>query len=415
MQNDKHTLYQIGKCINLRSDVDPILSEKGADALLLFSESLHDSNMYYMTGFLAPDPFLLIKKVGNPPMLLVNSMEYQRAKQQAWAKDVHSYAEYDYFNIAKSAKDPQLAGLKFIASVLKKEVGEKPLVAVPQTFPALLFDFLRNEGLNVKPFSNLIEKARETKEPDEIKEITNVQRIMEKVVSKIIDTIANSRTEPNGALTYKANGRKETLTSGKVKAMMGHAFLDNGIVNEDPIVACGPKSALPHYSGEADDKFKANQPIIFDIFPQGIRKRYFTDMTRTVVKGKAPKQIKKMFDAVQQAHDACIDAIHAGVVGSDVYNLCCDVLEKAGYESTRGGKQTEKGFIHGLGHGVGLAVHEGPGMGELSKFPVSEHAVVTVEPGLYDPKIGGVRIEDIVEVTKKGCRNLTKMPVQLEI
>jgi Xaa-Pro aminopeptidase len=235
------------------------------------------------------------------------------------------------------------------------------------------------------------------------------------VISKIIDTIANSKIEPNGTLTYKADGRKETLTSGKVKAMMGHAFLDSGIVNEDPIVACGPKSALPHYSGENEDKFKANQPIIFDIFPQSIRKRYFTDMTRTVVKGKAPKQIKKMFDAVKQAHDASIDAIHAGVVGSDVYNLCCDILEKAGYESTRGGNQTEKGFIHGLGHGVGLAVHEGPGMGELSKFPVSEHAVVTVEPGLYDPMIGGVRIEDTVEVTQKGCRNLTKMPVQLEI
>ncbi len=401
--------------MNVRSDIDSILSEKSADALLLFSESWNDANMYYMSGFLAPDPFLFIKKVGKPPTILVNSMEYPRAKQQALVKDVRSYVEYDYFNIAKTAKDPQLGGLKFIASVLKREVGQKPLVAVPQAFPALLFDFLRSEGLNVKPFSNLIERARETKEPDEIKEITSVQRIMEKVVSRIIDTIANSKIEPNGTLAFKTEGKKEILTSGIVKSMMGHAFLDNGIANEDPIVACGPKSALPHYSGEADDKFRANQPIILDIFPQSIKKRYVTDMTRTVVKGKAPKQIKEMFEAVRQAHDSCIDAIHAGVIGSDVYNLCCDVFEKAGYESTRGGKQTEKGFIHGLGHGVGLAVHEGPGMGELAKLPLGEHSVVTVEPGLYDPKIGGVRIEDIVEVTKKGCRNLTKMPIQLEI
>jgi Xaa-Pro aminopeptidase len=399
----------------LRSDIDPILTEKGADALLLFSESIHDANMYYLTGFLAPDPFIFMKKVGSPPMLLINAMEYQRAKQQSMVKDVRSYVEYDYFNIVKSVKDPQIGWLKFIASALKKDIGQKPLIAVPPAFPALLLDFLRSEKLNVKPFNNLVEKARETKEPDEIKEMTTVQRIMEKVVSKIIDTIANCKAEANGTLSHKTNGKREALTAGQIKVMMGHAFLDDGVVNEDPIVACGPKSALPHYSGEADDKFKANQPIILDIFPQSIRKRYTTDMTRTVVKGKAPKQIKKMFDAVLEAHDASIDAIHEGVIGSDVYNLCCDVLEKAGYETTRGGKQTEKGFTHGLGHGVGLAVHEGPGMGELSKFPLKEHAIVTVEPGLYDPKIGGVRIEDIVEVTKKGCRNLTKMPIQLEI
>jgi Xaa-Pro aminopeptidase len=138
-------------------------------------------------------------------------------------------------------------------------------------------------------------------------------------------------------------------------------------------------------------------------------------MTRTVVKGKASKELKKMYETVLETRNAVLDNLHAGVLGSDMYNLVCDIFEKAGYQTTRGGKQTEKGFTHGLGHGVGLSVHEGPGMGETYKFPLKEHAVVTVEPGLYDPKIGGIRIEDIVEVTKKGCSNLTKMPIQLEV
>jgi Xaa-Pro aminopeptidase len=110
-----------------------------------------------------------------------------------------------------------------------------------------------------------------------------------------------------------------------------------------------------------------------------------------------------------------MDAIQAGVLGSDVHDVCCDVLEKAGYETTRGGKQIVKGLTHSLGHGVGLDIHEGPRISELYKFPLKEHNIVTVEPGLYDPDVGGLRIEDIVEVTKEGCSNLTKMEIQLEV
>jgi len=399
----------------LRADIDQILVEKGAEALLLFSESCKDVNMYYLTKFLAPDPFMLLKKVGKPPTILIKSMEFQRVKKESIVRDVRSYAEYNYLNIVKAAKDPQVGEMKFLASVVKKEIGKKSLIAVPQSFSALLMDFLRDEGLNVKPFFNLVEKARETKEPDEINEMVAVQRVTEKATSEIMETISNCDMGSGGTLIYKENGRKQPLTVGKVKSLIGHAFIEHGInTPEDMIVACGPKSAMPHYFGESGDVLKANQPIILDISPQSIRKRYLTDMTRTVVKGRAPKEAKKMFDAVLEARNASIDALHAGVLGSDMFNLCCDVLEKAGYETTRGGKQIEKGFTHNLGHGVGLEVHESPGMSEVFRFPLKEHTVVTVEPGLYDPKIGGVRIEDMVEVTKRGCRNLTKMPIQLE-
>jgi len=399
----------------LRSDIDQILSEKGAKALLLVSESFKDANMYYLTQFLAPDPFILFKKVGNPPTIVITAWERQRAKDESIVKDVRSTDEYNYFKIAKAAKDPRVGWMKFIASVVKRELGKKSLIAVPQSFPALILDFLRDEGLKVKPFFNLVEKARETKEPDEINEMTAVQRITEKATSKIIETISDCDIDSKGTLTYKKDGKRQPLTAGKLKSLIGHAFIDHEVITEDTIVACGPKSAMPHYSGEPADVLSANQPIIMDIFPQSLRKRYCTDMTRTVVKGKASKEIKKMFETVLEARNASLDALHAGVLGSEMQNLCCDIFEKAGYQTTRGGKQIDKGYLHSLGHGVGLAVHEGPGMGELTKFPLKEHNVVTVEPGLYDPKIGGVRIEDIVEVTKKGCRNLTKMPIQLEI
>ncbi len=400
----------------MRRDLDSILAEREADALLLYSESFKDPNMYYLTRFLAPDPFILLKRIDNPPTIVVSSMEFPRAQKESIVKDIRSYADYNYLEIIKAAEDPRMGVMKLIASITKKELGEETIVSVPYNFPTMVTDVLREEGLTIKPMFNVIEKARETKDPEEIKEIKRVQEVVEKVAAEVIDLIADCDVGPKNTLIHKKDGKKKPLTVGEVKALMGHRFLDNWCaIEEELIVACGPPSADPHYNGNPEDKLKANQPIILDIYPRSMRKRYWTDMTRTVVKGKASDRVKRMFDAVLEARNACIDALHEGVLGSDMFNLCCDILEKAGYDTIRGGKQIEKGFIHGLGHGVGLQIHEGPSMSEVYKFPLKEHSIVTVEPGLYDPKVGGVRIEDIVEVKKKGCNNLTKLYIQLEI
>jgi Xaa-Pro aminopeptidase len=399
----------------LRQDLDNILAEKGAEALLLYSESFNEVNMYYLTKFLAPDPFMLLKKVDNEPVIVINQMEYPRAQKESIIKDVRSYLDYNFLEIAKSTPEPKLGVLKFISTVAKKELGIGTKIYVPSNFPAMITDVLRTEGLTIMPLFDVIEKARETKETDEINEIRAVQAVVEKVTRQVISLIANAEVDGNGTLIVRTDGKKEPLTVGKVKEIFGHQFLDGGCVMDDIIVACGSKGAVPHYFGNPEDELKANQPIIFDIYPKSLRKRYYTDMTRTIVKGKASKEVKKMFDAVLEARNASLDTIKARVLGNEVYNVCCNVLEKAGYSTTRGGKQITKGFLHSLGHGVGLQVHEGPGMSELYKFALEERNIVTVEPGLYDPKVGGVRIEDIVEVTKTGCKNLTKMEITLEI
>jgi len=400
----------------MRKDLDSILAEREADALLLYSESFKNPNMYYLTRFLAPDPFILLKKLDSLPTIAVSPMEFPRAQKESIIKDIRSYADYNYLEIIKAAEDPRLGVMKFLASVAKKELGQETAISVPYNFPALATDVLREEGLDIKPMFNVIERARETKEPDEVKEIERVQEVVEKVTTEIINLIADCDVGPKNTLTHKKDGEKKPLTVGEVKALFGHGFIDSWCaIEEELIVACGPPSADPHYEGNPEDKLKADQPIILDIYPRSIRKRYWSDMTRTVVRGRAPEKVKKMFDAVLEAKNACIDALHEGVLGSDVFNLCCDILEKAGYDTIRGGKQIEKGFTHGLGHGVGLEIHESPTMSEVYKFPLEEHSIVTVEPGLYDPKVGGVRIEDIVELRKDGCNNLTKMYIQLEI
>ena len=400
----------------LRRDLDNILAEKGAEALLLYAESFKDANMYYLTKFLAPDRFILLKKVDSDLILAINPMEYPRAQKESIVKDVRSYMDYNYLEVVKSAKDPKLGGMKFIATVVEKELGKGPNIYVPPNFPTIVTDALRKEGLVIKPMFDVIGKARETKDADEIAVIKAVQAATEKAVSEAIDLIANTEVGANQVLISKIDGKKQPLTVKGVKSLIGHKFLDQGIIiEEELIVACGSRGADPHYNGDPEDKLKANQPIIMDVFPRSERKRYWSDMTRTIVKGKASDEVKKMFDAVLEAKNASVDALHAGVLGSDMNDVCCDVLEKAGYETVRGGKRITKGFIHSLGHGIGLEIHEGPRLSELYKFPLKEHNVVTVEPGLYDPDIGGVRIEDIVEVTKGGCTNLTKMEIRLEV
>jgi len=396
----------------LREDLNSILTEKGAEALLLYSDSFRDANMYYLTRFLAPDPFIFLKRVDADPVIVVNHMEYPRAQKQSIIKTVKSYLDYNYLKALKSATEPQLGAIKFIAKVAEKELGVGTKICVPPNFPAIAADVLRNEGLTITPMFDVVEKARETKDINEVEEIKAVQAVIEEVTTEAIELIANSDVGSNGNLLMN----REPLTVSKIKSLFGTKFLEKGCLpEEDIIVACGPKASDPHYVGEPEDKLKANQPIILDIYPRSIQKRYWTDMTRTIVKGKASDKLKKMFDTVFEAKNASLDAIQAGAVGSHVYDVCCDVLEKAGYETTRGGKKITKGMPHSLGHGVGLQIHESPRINELSTFPLREHNIVTVEPGLYDPDIGGVRLEDIIEVTKSGYSNLTKMETNLEI
>jgi len=396
----------------LRGDLDNILAEKDVEALLLYSDSYKDANMFYLTEFLAPDPFIFLKRADEEPIIVVSQMEYPRAQKQSSVKDVRSYLDYNYLEAVKCAKEPQLGALKFIAKVAEKELGRETMICVPSNFPVLVADVLRNEGLNLEPMFGVVEKARETKDTHETDEIRAVQAVNEKVTAEAIELIAKSDVGSNKTLHFKG----EPLTVGRIKSFFGQKLLENGCLpEEDIIVARGTKSSDPHYVGEPEDKLKADQPIILDIYPRSIQKRYWADMTRTVVKGKASSKLKKMFDAVFEAKSASLDAIQAGALGSQVYDVCCGVLEKAGYETTRKGKKVMKGMTHGLGHGVGLQIHESPRMNELSTSPLREHVVVTVEPGLYDPQIGGVRLEDIIEVTKSGYSNLTRMETRLEI
>ena len=148
----------------MREDLDSILADNNVEALLLCADSYRDANMYYLTKFLAPDPFIFFKKVDAEPLIIVNQMEFPRAQKQSIVKAVKSYTDYNYLRVLKTAKNPQLGEMKFIAEVVKKEVDAETKICVPPNFPVIVADVLRGEGLIINPIFGIVEKARETKQ-----------------------------------------------------------------------------------------------------------------------------------------------------------------------------------------------------------------------------------------------------------
>jgi Xaa-Pro aminopeptidase len=205
---------------------------------------------------------------------------------------------------------------------------------------------------------------------------------------------------------------RDPLTSERVAESIEVTLLREGCALDETIVACGSDAADPHDRGSGP--LAAGESIIVDIFPRDKATGYHSDMTRTFVKGEASDELRAWHDVTDEARAAALSAVEPGATGTEVHDVVCDVYESAGHPTLRSDPSTETGFIHSTGHGVGLDVHElprvSPGGGELEPGHV-----ITIEPGLYDPAVGGVRIEDIVVVTEDGHENLVEYPIDLVV
>jgi Xaa-Pro aminopeptidase len=232
-----------------------------------------------------------------------------------------------------------------------------------------------------------------------------------------VDAITRASVRKDGTLELDG----EVFTAERLRWIVEGRLLELGCVSEGAILAPGPQAADPHMIGTGP--LRAKQAIVMDIFPQHKTTRYYADMTRTVSKGDPGDEIKKMYEVVKRAQDAGIKALRPGVTGREVHELVEDIIWDAGYDTPRPGQQRAaakngdlpRGFIHGTGHGVGLEIHEAPSVGRGGTKPLAVGDVVTVEPGVYDPAIGGVRLEDMLVITADGSRNLTRAPRQLVV
>jgi Xaa-Pro aminopeptidase len=375
--------------------------------LLVISAPQHDAAAYYLSGFLAPDPVICLRAAGKK-YLAVSALEYGRAEKEAPVDELVSFDELELVKLAEELKSGARAFAAAAANLIRRAGAEGSPIAVPPQFGVAYADELRARGLRVEPDGRLFTELRRVKTPAGISHIEETQRAVEEACAHAVGILEEAEISGDGALRW----RGEALTSEILRSEIDIELLRRGCTaDEGTIAASGAQAADPHESGHGP--LKAGEAIIVDIFPRNQRSRYYADMTRTFTKGEPDEKLQEMYDAVLEAQETALSMIRAGVNGRDVHDKVSDILHERGYKTgkhdQKPGEPLTEGFFHGTGHGVGLEVHEAPRVSTADE-KLKSGDVVTVEPGLYGPGMGGVRIEDLVVVTEDGCHNMTNFP-----
>ncbi|WP_436343164.1 M24 family metallopeptidase [Natronorubrum sp. FCH18a] len=379
------------------------LEANGVDGYLI-DDDASDSDQRYVSGFTTPDPYQTLV-TRDDVHLLVSGLEYGRASSEASADSVTRRSTYDYQELVAEYGPYEAKSRMLVAFLDDHDVGS---LAVPRNFPTGTADGLRELGLEitVEP-EGIVEEIRARKTEWEREQIEATQDANEAAMATAEELIAGADIDDDGTLVRDG----EALTSERVKEEIEVTLLRHGCGLDDTIVACGADGADPHNRGSGP--LAADELIVIDIFPRDKETGYFADMTRTFARGDPGEEARRRYDVTKEAYEAALEAVEAGVTGADVHGAACDVIEDAGYETLRSDPSTETGFIHSTGHGVGLDIHEQPSVSPSGGELEAGH-VISIEPGIYDPAVGGVRIEDLVVVTEDGYENLTEYRVGLE-
>jgi Xaa-Pro aminopeptidase len=361
-------------------------------------------NLYYLTGFLAGDPFILIR-TPDKTVLVMSDLEKGRARDEARCDEILSLAAYRGRCMDKGIAEPAAGDI--LLEVLL-DLGIQA-VSVPHDFPLGVADVLREGGVVVAPHpaDRPFVPERVVKTENEIDLMRAAMRVNEGALRKGIDLIASSRIR-DGRLFSGG----EPLTSERVRSVINGDLFARGFLSTRTIVAGGDQGCDPHGSGSGP--LPAHKPIIIDVFPRSMQHRYCADLTRTVVRGEASERVHAMYDAILSAQELVFRSLKAGVDGAAVHAEVERHFAGRGFETGPTGNGKMEGFFHGTGHGLGLDIHELPRFGR-KKSIFEAGMVVTVEPGLYYFGAGGVRLEDVVVIREDGCENLCTFEKTLEV
>jgi Xaa-Pro aminopeptidase len=362
--------------------------------VLLYGDTYRLPELRHEVPIGIPDPFLYAEKDG-ARHIQIGSMEIPRLSELG-RFELHPGEEFGSDELLREGRSyretRQELACRAVASF-----GISGAV-VPETFPLWLADRLRADGVELTVDQDFFDDRRRVKSDDELAGMRRAQRAAEAAMDAARELL---RKGP-------------PLTVERVKAAMNRVFAEHNTVCDDFIVAPGAQGAVGHEMGSGP--IEAGAAVVIDIWPRDNESFMYCDMTRTFVIGDVPDDIAEWHRLTKEALDRAISEIKDGVAGRSVFDGTCEIYEAAGFPTPRTKKPGETladGFFHGLGHGVGLEVHEQPGMGLASDKPLRAGDVVTVEPGLYRQGYGGVRLEDLVLVTENGAENLTQYPYDL--
>jgi Xaa-Pro aminopeptidase len=371
--------------------------------LLLFARG-HDDPDFLYACHAAIEQAMYIEFGRGDDLLAVPTLELDRAHREGRAARIVDRKEVGWVE----QRDQLAAWIGAACRVLnERDVGA---VRVSPLLPAAHYVALREAGLEVEIDPELFRDRRRRKSAEEAAAIRAAQQAAEAACVEVIGRLAAGEPQPDGTLWLDGS----PLTSERLMAVAQAALNEIGYGAADLIVAGSPECALPHFRGAGP--IRANAPVIIDLFPRGATSRYHGDLTRTVVVGTASDEVRRMHETCVEALDLALDRISDGVDGRDVHRAVCQFLVERGFGTATAGLEGDPSgprMIHSLGHGVGLEVHEEPQLRDV-EYPLRSGDVVTVEPGLYQLGLGGVRVEDTGLVTQRGFDNFTSLPRSLD-
>jgi Xaa-Pro aminopeptidase len=375
----------------------------GSETLLMVADTERDANMLYATGLFVPDPFIYLRATGRP-LMVMSDLEIDRARAQAPHCRVASLGQYQQKLHAQGIKRPSLAHV--VRQVLREKGARR--VTVPDHFPLGLARDLEKLGVKVRARPGNFFPERQIKSAAEVRKISAALVMAEVGMAEAMQILRMAKIGRDRKLIY----HNIPLTSEKLRSVIDCAILQASGLAANTIVAGGRQACDPHERGYGP--LRAHELIIIDIFPRSQKTGYFGDITRTVVRGRASEAARKLYDTVWQGQKIAFKKTRANTPTTDVHRAVQEFFAQQGYPTGRRHGRME-GFFHGTGHGLGLEIHESPRLGANSLGRLQPGHVVTVEPGLYYPEIGGVRLEDVALVTNNVARNLTRFEKVLEI
>lgn len=370
------------------------LQKKNCDAYIIY-DSAQNADMRYLSGFNANDHYIYVYKQDGTATLIVSVMEELRARKES-ACHVVTRSALNLPALLKDCGDIDRATARMITGF----AGRRLLV--PRSMQIGFARKLMEEAdAVIVDESDTVEKMRMVKTPAELTHIRAAQIANEEALHAAIEAVRRAETDETGGLVLDG----APLTSDKMRDIIHTILHKQGYNDADTIISCGNETSMPHAAGES--QLRAHQPIVLDLFPQNIRNGYFADMTRTISKGAPSNEITRMYETVKEAKHLAETMLRPGITGAEVHNAVVEFFKEKGFETAG-----NSGFIHSLGHGVGLEIHEAPNLSPSGGILQPGH-VVTIEPGLYYPGTGGVRLEDMGVVTEDGFEIFTRYEEEL--
>jgi Xaa-Pro aminopeptidase len=376
-------------------------------SVLIYADAIRSPEMRHEVPAEIMDPFLYAEVDGHR-YAVVSQLESQTVNEKAPDVEVIGPEQLGWDELVERHPDWEEAEQELVVRACRR-MGISEAVA-PSSFPLELADRLRAAGVDLTVDRHLFEHRRRAKNAEELAGIERAQRAAEAAMAAAAALLRAA--EPAGE-QVRLDG--EALTSERLKEAIADALADHPVTCEEPIVAPGPQAASGHERGSGP--IAAGEPVVIDLWPQDRQSACYADMTRTFVVGEATSEIREWHALCREALDRALAEIRPGASGRKVFETVCDLFAEHGLPtqlSKRAGETLEEGFNHSLGHGVGLEVHEAPSLGRTRGDELVAGDVLAVEPGLYRPDIGGVRLEDLVLVTEDGARTLTRYPYELE-